>query len=242
VLVDFLLEVAVSVDCAVGADTDPPDEDTVLDGFTGVPDFVGAICPVDFDGPLADELLEVDGPFDPAEPVASADAAAGIDAMAAPTPKATAEAPSHAKACELPSAARPNSTRLNCILPPRALRRPFASLRRTRSLAAFETTKSMNPPPVLGSESIRTPAIATCFRDAAKGSIGPIHTAVYKQRQYGCQRKVLLPTFFADAPPCRPGGAAGTDVPSRTWMNSHYAWPHAGDPRFGRRIGRSLPP
>ena len=70
------------------------------------------VCFVDLDGPAADELLDVDASFDAVEPEASADAIAGIDAMAAPTPRATADAPIHVNTRELPSAAIPNSTRL----------------------------------------------------------------------------------------------------------------------------------
>jgi hypothetical protein len=75
------------------------------------------VCFVDLDGPAADELLDVDASFDPVEPEASADATAGIEAMAAPTPSATAEAPIHVKTRELLSAARPYSTRLSCSPP-----------------------------------------------------------------------------------------------------------------------------
>ncbi|WP_165774084.1 hypothetical protein [Mycolicibacterium sphagni] len=42
---------------------------------------------------LEDELLDADDPFEAAEPVESADATAGTEAIAAPTPSATAEAP-----------------------------------------------------------------------------------------------------------------------------------------------------
>ncbi|TGD85486.1 hypothetical protein BayCH28_20885 [Mycolicibacterium sp. CH28] len=50
--------------------------------------------PVDFDdaGP-ADELLDDAEPLEAAEPPVSAEATAGIDAIAAPTPRAIAEAP-----------------------------------------------------------------------------------------------------------------------------------------------------
>ncbi|TGD89869.1 hypothetical protein BayCH28_04590 [Mycolicibacterium sp. CH28] len=56
-----------------------------------------AECPVE---PPVDELLDVDGPFDPPVSPVSADAA-GIEAMAAPTPNATAEAPSQVHECDL---------------------------------------------------------------------------------------------------------------------------------------------
>ncbi|WP_344790539.1 hypothetical protein [Mycolicibacterium pallens] len=116
-LVDFLLEVAVSEFC--WAESEP--ETALFDALGRTLDLDAAECPVDFDGAPADELLDVDGPFGPAEPVASAEATAGIDAIAAPTPNATADAPSHVNACELASAARPNSTRFNCILVARPL-------------------------------------------------------------------------------------------------------------------------
>jgi hypothetical protein len=132
VLVDFLLEVAVSPVCWAESAPDGLDETALVDAAGRTFDLETAECPVDFDGPLGDELLEVDGPLEPAEPVASADAVAGIDATAAPTPKATAEAPSHAKACELASAARPNSTRFNCILLARPPRRCAESVRCAR--------------------------------------------------------------------------------------------------------------
>ncbi|MEZ0359144.1 hypothetical protein [Mycobacterium sp. SA01] len=58
-------------------------------------------CPVDFAGPLAAELFVVD-PLASDEPLESADATAGSEAMAAPTPRATAEAPSQVKNRALP--------------------------------------------------------------------------------------------------------------------------------------------
>ncbi|WP_431234631.1 hypothetical protein ACQ856_08835 [Mycolicibacterium psychrotolerans] len=124
-----MLEVAVSLaeTAADGLD------ETVLFDVLGRTFFFGAAeCPVDLDGPLADELLDVDDPLDPADPVESAEATAGIEAIAAPTPKATADAPSQVNACELASAARPKSTRFNCILLLRSPRRPFNSVRSTQ--------------------------------------------------------------------------------------------------------------
>ncbi|PND56850.1 hypothetical protein CRM90_15515 [Mycobacterium sp. ENV421] len=127
-IVDFLLEVAVVL---AGSEPDGIDE-TVLSDDLGRTFFFGAAeCPVDFDDPPADELLDVEGPLDPAEPVESAAATAGIEAIAAPTPRATADAPSHVNACELASAARPKSTRFNCIRLVRSPRRPFNSVRST---------------------------------------------------------------------------------------------------------------
>jgi hypothetical protein len=67
---------------------------------------VGPACVADFDGPPAEELLDATDPFEPAEPVESADATAGIDAIAAPTPSATAEAPTQVNTLRLPGAAR----------------------------------------------------------------------------------------------------------------------------------------
>ncbi|WP_167107819.1 hypothetical protein [Mycobacterium sp. DL592] len=58
-----------------------------------------AECPVDFGDPPAVELLDADGPVDPVAPPSSADAT-GIDAIAAPTPSAMADAPIQVAACE----------------------------------------------------------------------------------------------------------------------------------------------
>jgi hypothetical protein len=53
----------------------------------------GPACADDFDDSPDDELFDADDPFVPADPVESADATAGTEAIAAPTPRATAEAP-----------------------------------------------------------------------------------------------------------------------------------------------------
>ncbi|WP_319435464.1 hypothetical protein [Mycobacterium sp. RTGN5] len=75
---------------------------TVFDGRGFVR--LGPACAVGFDGPLADELLE---------PVESADATAGMDASAAPTPSATAEAPTQVSTLRCPGA-----TGLGGMMPP----------------------------------------------------------------------------------------------------------------------------
>ena len=49
-------------------------------------------------------MLDADDPFEPAEPVESADATAGTEAIAAPTPSATAEAPIHVNIRSWPDA------------------------------------------------------------------------------------------------------------------------------------------
>jgi hypothetical protein len=65
---------------------------------------------------LDDELLEEAEPFEPAVPVESAEATAGTDAIAAPTPRATAEAPIQVSILRWPgadslgTAIPPNST------------------------------------------------------------------------------------------------------------------------------------
>jgi hypothetical protein len=67
--------------------------ETLLDGCARDEDRAEPSCFVDFDGPLAeDELaaLELD---ESAEPVLSAEATAGIEAIAAPTPSANTDAP-----------------------------------------------------------------------------------------------------------------------------------------------------
>ncbi|SBS76535.1 hypothetical protein MHPYR_330026 [uncultured Mycobacterium sp.] len=64
---------------------------TGLDDFDAAGGFgrtVGRCWPVDF------VLLDVLGPFVPADPAVSADAVAGIEASAAPMPRAIADAPS----------------------------------------------------------------------------------------------------------------------------------------------------
>ncbi|WP_163806055.1 hypothetical protein [Mycolicibacterium anyangense] len=62
--------------------------------------FGDAAPPVALDGPAVDELLDADGPLDPPAPALSADAT-GIEATAAPTPRATADAPSQVHAYDL---------------------------------------------------------------------------------------------------------------------------------------------
>ncbi|BBZ77241.1 hypothetical protein MANY_25780 [Mycolicibacterium anyangense] len=62
--------------------------------------------------PVLGALLLDDDPREPADPVASADATAGVAAMAAPTPRAIAEAVSHvaSRASGLRTISPPNST------------------------------------------------------------------------------------------------------------------------------------
>ncbi|EHB49970.1 pterin-4-alpha-carbinolamine dehydratase [Mycolicibacterium rhodesiae JS60] len=66
------------------------DAETLLDGRTLGPGRDEPECPVDLGA-----LLAVDGPDDPAGPAVSAAATAGVEAIAAPTPRAIADAPIH---------------------------------------------------------------------------------------------------------------------------------------------------
>jgi hypothetical protein len=62
----------------------------------------GPACADDFDESPDDELLDVDDPFAAADPVESADATAGTEAIAAPTPSATADAPTQVNILRCP--------------------------------------------------------------------------------------------------------------------------------------------
>jgi hypothetical protein len=89
-----LLEVFV---VRAGVDAEPDDR-----GFCRA----GPACADDFDESPVDELLDADESFEPADPVESADATAGTEAIAAPTPSATAEAPTQVNILRWPGACR----------------------------------------------------------------------------------------------------------------------------------------
>ncbi|MGY4710633.1 hypothetical protein ACXDF8_13920 [Mycolicibacterium sp. CBM1] len=98
---DFFLEVAAVVVAVVPTVVAALAEAELgVDDGVRLPFFVDVECPVARDGPLAEELLDADGPLAVPVPVVSADAA-GIEASAAPMPNATADAPSQVNACEL---------------------------------------------------------------------------------------------------------------------------------------------
>lgn len=69
----------------------PPDDDSTLDG-PGRDGRDDPECADDFDPPAPDDGADELEPAEPAEPAVSAKAT-GIDAIAAPTPNATASAP-----------------------------------------------------------------------------------------------------------------------------------------------------
>ncbi|MGY4711152.1 hypothetical protein ACXDF8_16580 [Mycolicibacterium sp. CBM1] len=75
-------------------------------------DALGRWLPVDFADALVEALLEVAEP-EPAEPVASADAVAGVAASAAPIPRAIADAPT-----QVASRTRPEGLTRRSDMPP----------------------------------------------------------------------------------------------------------------------------
>jgi hypothetical protein len=119
-------------------------------------------CAVDFEESPDDELLDVAELFEPAEPVASADATAGTEAIAAPTPSTTAEAPTQVSIRRWPGA-----DCLGAAIPPN-------SAGSIRSPCDWESNRAV--------ELIRRPQVAVTSMNGLPGSQPPdSRTGAYDQ-------------------------------------------------------------